>query len=257
MKELVSVIIPVPDPNLSPIQERILHHCLETLEKYPVIFITFEGADLNIIREHKEDIDVIYFPKEYFASRQTLAKLFLMEDFYDRFSWADFLLIHELNSWVVKDELHYWCKQGYDYLKAAPVTEKGNTNLKLNPLSRILGLNKVEKELLGTAFNENGIYLCFIERMIKTLQAKKKNAYEYRHNDELINRDSVFWELEANRFSQSLRKPSEIVRNYFCQSFTDFESKAPLPAKTLPFAITNVNNNNIDSLIRMIGSGKN
>lgn len=124
MKELVSVIIPVLDPNLNPTEERILHHCLEALANYPIVFITFEKADLSIIREHQKEIDVVYFPKEYFQSRETLGKLFLMEDFYHQFSWASFLLIHELNSWVIKDELYYWCKSGYDYLKAAPVSKK-------------------------------------------------------------------------------------------------------------------------------------
>ena len=257
MKELVSVIIPVPEPNLSPTQERILHHSLEILEKYPVIFITYEGADLSIIREHKEQIDVIYFPKEYFETRQTLAKLFLMEDFYDRFSWSDFLLVHELNSWVVRDELHYWCKQGYDYLKAAPVSKNGSDKLEISAFSRIIGLNEVNKEALGKGFENNGLYLCHIKSTIKTLKAKNKTAYRYRHDANLVNRDAIFWEIEANRFSHNLRKPSEIVRNYFSRPFENLDSKNSAPVKTLPFTITNVNNTNIDNLIRLIGLGKN
>ena len=106
MKELVSVIIPILEPDLSPTQERILHHSLEMLANYPIIFITFQTADLSIVREHQNEIDVVYFPKEYFQSRESLAKLYLMPDFYERFSWSSFLLIHELNSWVLKDELH-------------------------------------------------------------------------------------------------------------------------------------------------------
>ena len=52
-----------------------------------------------------------------------------MEEFYERFNWADYLLIHELNSWIVKDELKYWCNQGYDFLKAAPVFENEKAKL--------------------------------------------------------------------------------------------------------------------------------
>jgi len=249
MKELVSIIIPVPDPNLNPTQERILHHCLEALAKYPVIFITFEKADLGIIKEHKSDIDVIYFSKDYFQSRQTLAKLFLMEDFYHQFSWASFLLIHELNSWVVKDELFHWCKQGYDYLKAAPIQKnQGVFQDFFSGISKIAGLDQTTKQNIGNGFQDNGLYLCLVERMIATLQSKQKTAYQYRHNDDLLNRDAVFWEIEANRFWPDLRKPTPVVQNYFAQ-YADSQIIYPSVSKEkLPFALTGVNSTNIEGL---------
>ncbi|MCE7040072.1 DUF5672 family protein [Dyadobacter sp. CY312] len=246
MKELVSVIIPIPDPNLNPTQERLLRHCLDALVRYPVIFITYEGADMSIVKEHKEDADIICFSKEYFQSRQTMARLFLMEDFYERFSWADFLLIHELNSWIVKDELHYWCKQGYDYLKAAPVARKNETLP--NQLALFLGLKENQKTIMGNGFEENGLFLCHVQRMIKALRKKEKTAYQYRHNKTLENRDAVFWETEANRLWPTLRKPSTIVRDFFCKSLSGNKLHPDGKSKQLPFAFTGINNTNIDDL---------
>ena len=242
MKELVSVIVPVLDPQINPTEERILHHCLNILDQYPIIFITYEGADLSIIKEHNEDIDVIYFPKKYFLSRSHLAGLFLMEDFYDRFSWCDFLLIHELNSWVVRDELHYWCKQGYDYLKSGPV-ENAEIDKLDGVLSRVKGFSNDEKRLFGRAFADNGIYLCHIQRMINTIKSKQKEVYEYRHSESLEHADSVFWELEANRFWPYLRKPTEIVRNHFAMDAANINLN-----KTLPFALTGISKENIHHL---------
>jgi len=249
MKELVSVIIPIPDPNLSPTQERLLHHSIEALGRYPIIFITYPNADLSIIKEHKEDIDVIYFPKEYFVSRQALSKLLLMEDFYDQFSWSSYLLVHELNSWVVKDELYYWCKQGYDYLKAAPVIETEHKKSDFaKSLTQISGLSVIQKQVLGNNFQDNGLYLCLIERMISTLKSKQKVAYQYRHQDEFSNSDSVFWEIEANRFWPSLRKPSPIVQSYFAQHIDNIYPATKSTNPKLPFAYTGVNNRNIEAL---------
>ena len=245
MKELVSVIIPILEPDLSPTQERILHHSLEMLANYPIIFITFQTADLSIVREHQNEIDVVYFPKEYFQSRESLAKLYLMPDFYERFSWSSFLLIHELNSWVLKDELHYWCKQGYDYLRAAPVFPEGFT---IDKFKLIKGLDQAEKQVLGNAFQGNGLYLCLVERMAKTLKSKQKTAYEYRHHDELINRDSVFWEAEANRFWSNLRRPTAIVQSYFCQHADNQVTLISGIVDKSPFALTGINSKNIDSL---------
>lgn len=242
MKELVSVIVPILDPQINPTEERLLHHCLKTLEKYPVIFIAYEGADLSIVKEHNEDIDVIYFPKKYFQSRAALAGLLLMEDFYDRFSWCDFLLIHELNSWVVRDELYYWCKQGYDYLKAGPM-EDDNIKRLGGIISRISGLKEDEKRLFGQAYANNGIYLCRIERMINTIKAKQKEVYQYRHSEDFSNADSVFWEMEANRFWPHLRKPTNIVRNHFAMDAANINLN-----KTLPFALTGISKENIHHL---------
>jgi hypothetical protein len=246
MKELVSVIIPIPDPELTPTQERSLHRCLETLERYPVMFIASEGADLSIVKEHKADADIIYFPREYFESRRAMAKLFLLDEFYERFSWTDFLLIHELNSWIVKDELHYWCKQGYDYLKAAPAISDAK-NIP-SSLSLILGLNQNQKMDLGKAFENNGLILCNVQRMIKTLRRKAKTAYQYRHDEILSNRDAVFWEAEANRLWPSIRKPTPIVRDFFCMALSDMRAAGRYTGKTQPFAFTGVNKDNVNEL---------
>jgi hypothetical protein len=232
MKELVSVLIPILNPEINPTEEKILHHTLGTLEKYPLIFITYEGADLSIVKEHNEDIDVVYFPKKYFGSRSHLATLFLLEDFYDRFNWSEFLLIHELNSWVVRDELYYWCKQGYDYIKAEPFF-KHDQAAPDQFVRRLSGLNEQEKILFGKGYADNGLYLCRIERM----------TYDYRHNEALPNADSLFWELEANRFWPNLRKPTNVVRNHFAQNALDIKNPA-----ALPFALTGITRTNIQDL---------
>ena len=241
MKELVTVIIPILGSQIDPTEEKLLHHALHVLSDYPVIFVAGEGADLSVVREHAENIDVVHFPKRYFESRQHLGQLLLMPDFYDRFNWCDFLLIHELNSWIVKDELHYWCKQGYDYLKAGPALPTADDAPGV--LKRITGLSEDEKRLYGAGFAGNGLYLCRIERMTATLKSKKSVAHQYRHNAALPYADSVFWELEANRFLPHLRKPTDVVRSHFAQFGARYQDGTPLP-----FALTGISRDNIHEI---------
>ncbi|GGN00740.1 hypothetical protein GCM10010967_38790 [Dyadobacter beijingensis] len=237
MKELVTVIIPILETQITPTEEKILHHALQVLSEYPIIFVAGEGADLSVVREHAEQIDVVHFPKRYFESRQHLGQLFLMADFYDRFNWCDFLLIHELNSWVIKDELHYWCKQGYDYIKAPSFLPVANAP---GMLKRISGLSDEEKRVFGSGYADNGLYLCRIERMTGVLKSKKKPAHAYRHDAGLPNADSVFWELEPNRLWPHLRKPTDVVRSHFVQYGVQYENKG-----ILPFALTGISGANI------------
>lgn len=241
MKELVTVIIPILEPQINPTEEKLLHHALQILSEHPVIFVAAEGADLSVVREHAENIDVVHFPKRFFESRQHLGQLFLMSDFYDRFNWCEFLLIHELNSWIIKDELHYWCKQGYDYFKAAPLLPKAAEAPGL--LKRISGLSEEEKRLYGSGYAGNGLYLCRIERMTGTLKSKKQLAHDYRHNSDLAHADSLFWDLEANRFLPHLRKPTDIVRSHFAQFGVQYQN-----GTTLPFALTGISRDNIHGI---------
>lgn len=241
MKELVTVIIPILEPQINPTEEKLLHHALRVLSGYPVIFVAGEGADLSVVREHADNIDVVHFPKRFFESRQHLGQLFLMPDFYDRFNWCEFLLIHELNSWVIKDELHYWCKQGYDYFKAGPFLPESGAAPGL--LKRISGLSEYEKRVFGSGYTDNGLYLCRIERMTATLKSKRQLAHSYRHNANLPNADSVFWELEPNRFLPHLRKPTDIVRSHFVQYGVQYQNGG-----TLPFALTGISRENIHEI---------
>jgi hypothetical protein len=219
------------------------------VSKYPVILFTYEGADLSHFEMNHDRLEVLTFKQKYFESRETLSNLFLMEDFYNRFTWSTFILIHELNSWIVKDEIYYWCKQGYDYLHTSPVLESPDVkNGLINDFFRILGLNEEQKKALGKSFQDDGLKLCHVQRMISTLSAKKKEAHQYRQYNNFENKDSLFWELEANRLWPYLRKPTEIVQSRFSQNISLEKEFFPDNRDKWPTGITGVTTKNIDHL---------
>jgi hypothetical protein len=240
----VSVLVPVLNPVLTPIEREILDHCCVALRKYSFIFVVSESAEISELKNSYEHADFITFNEKYFESRRTLASLFLMEGFYERFSWCDFLLIHELNSWIVKDELHYWCKQGYDFLKADPEGDSGF----MNDLARLRGLSLDQKRVMDVGFNDNGLFLCHIERFVKTLKRKKKEAYEYRHHPDFVNVDALFWELEPNRFLPNLRRPTPIVQKRFSRNISQKTPEPNTDREMWSFGLTGVDATNIQGL---------
>lgn len=244
MKELVSVIIPIFNPVLTSFEQKILDHCLLALHKYAFIFVVSEKAQLAGLKERYQHVDFISFNEKYFESRRSFANLLLMEGFYERFSWSEFLLVHELNSWIVKDELHYWCKQGYDFLKADVEIELG---LFAN-LARFRGLSEEQKKSIDSNFDGNGLFLCQIERFVKTLKSKKKEAYAYRHHPDFKNPDSLFWELEPNRFVPGLRRPTKIVQKRFSKNINDQSLITSANREALSFGLTGINEENIQNL---------
>ena len=242
MKELVSVVVPILNPELSASEQQILDNCIEKLGKYTIILIYGESADISHLKDRYEGIDFIKFPDKYFESRKSLSSLFLLEDFYERFSWSDYILIHELNSWIVKDELHYWCKQGYDYLKGEPAGGG------VSDFGRLKGLNAHEKSTMDKGFANNGIQLCHVDSIRKTLRSKSSIAYEYRHHPEWIYADALFWELEANRFWPKLRFTTKVVLKRFAAITDNNNSGSKEDRHVWPFALTNVQANTIEDL---------
>jgi hypothetical protein len=232
------------NPILTPFEKKVLDHAIQALRKYSFIFVVAEGPETSSLKENYAHADFVTFPDKYFESRQTLASLFLMEAFYERFSWTEFLLIHELNSWVVKDELHYWCKQGYDYLRA-DVEDRIGT---FSNLARIRGLSEQQKKEMDRDFNFNGLAICHIERMLRTLKGKRKQAYAYRHNPSLQHKDCLFWELEANRFIPTLRRPTPIVQSRFSKNISGELPVLKQDREAWPFGLTGVSTSNIQDL---------
>jgi hypothetical protein len=244
VKELVCVLIPIMNPTLTPLEKKVIDHALQALRKYSFIFLVAEDSETTVLEEAYSQVDRIAFPAKYFESRATLGSLFLMEAFYERFSWAEFVLIHELNSWVVKDELHYWCKQGYDYLRADVQDKGGKTGF----INRLRGLTDAQKAEMDEDFNFNGLALCHVDRAFRALKGKKSVAYSYRHHPAWQNKDCLFWELEANRFLPTLRRPTRIVQNRFANNIS---STLPVPSQDRerwPFGLTGVNSSNIEAL---------
>src|SRR5690606_869786 len=56
------------------------------------------------------------FDPKYFSGQKAFAQLTLREEFYEQFGWAEYMLLLLGNTIFVKNELHYWCKQGHDYV---------------------------------------------------------------------------------------------------------------------------------------------
>ena len=53
-----------------------------------------------------------------FESIQSYNKLMLSISFYKMFEEYEFMLIYQLDAWIFKDEIQYWCNQNYDYIGA-------------------------------------------------------------------------------------------------------------------------------------------
>ncbi len=122
MEKKCSVIIPIYKAIPSKEETASFIQCLKILNKYDIYICTFESLSLSIYKKLtklcNKKCNVEYFNEKYFNSIIGYNSLCLDKKFYIRFEKYEYMLIYQLDAWVFRDELEYWCNQDYDYIGA-------------------------------------------------------------------------------------------------------------------------------------------
>lgn len=114
------VVVPAYRPQLAADEEVALRQCLRVLGARPVIIAAPQGLDLRcceeLARSEGRQLKVEWFEPEFFASVATYNRLMLSRRFYRRFRDYEYLLVHQLDAFVFRDELDIWTGRGLDYV---------------------------------------------------------------------------------------------------------------------------------------------
>ncbi|MDR1738658.1 MAG: hypothetical protein LBR66_07590 [Candidatus Symbiothrix sp.] len=122
MDKLVTIVIPVytaiPDEN----EQISLRRNLQVLAKYPFALVCPQSLDVQFYIDQFAAAHVSYsvqrFDNEYFKSIYGYNQLLLSSAFYRRFEYSRYILICQLDAYIFRDELTYWCNCAYDYIGA-------------------------------------------------------------------------------------------------------------------------------------------
>ncbi len=122
MKNKCVVVIPVYKDNPSRTEIASFRQGISILKSYDVFIFTYIECNLDIYKriagEQKIDLSIEFFEKKYFSSIEGYNDLCFSKDFYHRFSVYEYMFIYQLDAWVFRDELQFWCDKGYDYIGA-------------------------------------------------------------------------------------------------------------------------------------------
>jgi hypothetical protein len=93
--------------------------CLEVFKTTPIALVAPEGLDLTAyLKPERHGIHVVRFDPGFFVNTTTYSRLLMSAGFYAAFASYDFILVHQLDVFVFRDELADWCARGYDYVGA-------------------------------------------------------------------------------------------------------------------------------------------
>jgi hypothetical protein len=236
----VNVVIPVYSPTLSANEELSLNQCLRVLGNYHITLVTHRNVDISVYQnaflQAKKPFNVVYFESHFFVSIFSYSQLLLNRAFYAHFKEYEYILIYQLDGFVFRDELSYWCSKGYDYI-GSPWFKHYGFNYDGNELWKVgnggVSLRRVhtfinmfdhpfpfkssmffikslrKKQLLPMLLNT-------LKMLLVLLLSNKTVEYILQHyTDERVNED-CFWAEAFQGTSLALKIPDVLTGARFC-----------------------------------------
>ena len=116
-----AVVLVVYKSDLTPLERISSRRCMDVLDRHPIIVVAPEGL---AIPAPLDRLPAERFSSSCFGSIAAYSGLLLSRDFYRRFAGFRYVLIHQLDVFVFRDELLDWCAKGYSYVGAPWVGEE-------------------------------------------------------------------------------------------------------------------------------------
>lgn len=92
--------------------------------KYSIYLIAPHSLDVSAYQNETAAVKIARFPDKYFRNITSYSRLLISPGFYKRFDAYKYLLIYQLDAYVFRDELDWWCRQGYDYIGPPWINEE-------------------------------------------------------------------------------------------------------------------------------------
>jgi hypothetical protein len=244
MNKQVAVIIPLYKDSLNNYEKIALAQCKKILGTQQIVIVKPFALKLPTDIFDNITYTVEEFDDVYFNNIQGYNQLMLSALFYERFLAYEYMLIYQLDCFVFKDDLAYWCNQNWDYIGAPWIRKTYHKNkLELvlakiknyivNKFSKIDSTKPNQLQLINKVGN-GGFSLRRVSAFHKIClsMGHKINLY-LNQNSSLYNED-VFWSIEVNRDKNLLNIPNVSTAINFAFEVPPFKS-AQFTEKNTPF----------------------
>jgi hypothetical protein len=215
-KKLVTVTIPIYKEEPSRLEIFSLQQCLRILGNYPITFIAPNELNISWYEDNCKGVPVTF---ERFDSGgfEKYNRMLLSSAFYARFRQYKYLLIYHLDAFVFKDDLTYWCQQGYDYIGAAIYHQPF--------AATILNSSRIRRQLLRRGILKNN-YLANGGFSLRKVSTFYWNCLIYQ---KLIQKwgnfyEDLFWCFKLPVFNWFFKMPRiEIAERFAVEKVNNYE----------------------------------
>jgi glycosyltransferase involved in cell wall biosynthesis len=221
MKTCVIVFPLYERPN--PVELSFLENGIRLTQGFKQVLVAPEGLQIDASFGSLEQLEVKRFSKHYFEGIKGYNQLLLSKGFYTTFSLFDYILIHQADVFLFKNELALWCEKNYDYIGAPWFRpDKLNRGFLFNTLQHLKLMLKKNK-LYASRYNKvgnGGLSLRKVGTALKvldTVPASLLKKYTLAEGPEF--NEDIFWSLEAPAILSSYRIPEMNEAMHFAVEF--------------------------------------
>lgn len=206
-KKKVAIVIPRYRKTLSKDDRLSLKYLDKFLNRYDKFYFTPQSLDKKRIRS--KGFKITKFPDYFFKNRETYNELLLTEDFYQKFSDYEYILIYQLDALVFSDQLKEWCKKDYDYIGAPLIYPR------IGQVSY-----KYQKYLCGNG----GFSLRKVKSFIRILNLADKTAKRATHNS-IVQKIWFAWAILTGQVRKIWLKAPAYCYPFAEDGFWSFEAQ--------------------------------
>lgn len=231
------VIFPI-HRTLNELELSFLENGLEKTKGHKQIIIAPEGLIIDQSFGQLETLEIKRFAKHCFENITGYNKLLLSKNFYAEFIFFEYMLIHQPDVYLFKDELDYWCERNYDYIGAPwfrpDKLNKGSIFSFIEKTKQSFKSNKLYSSRHNKVGN-GGLSLRNIQTALKLLSiTPQKLLDQYLNSEEKDFNEDIFWSLEAPLILKEYKVPKWEEALHFAVEFKPTIAYKYLN-KTLPF----------------------
>lgn len=207
------VLFPVYQ-SLSKIEYNFLENGLYKTEGFTQIIIAPESLIVDSSFGNLQHLKVERFSNHYFEGIAGYNKLMLSLEFYNRFKDYEYLLIHQADAYLFKNELEYWCKKQFDYI-GAPWYRSSKLNKGFifdfiyKNLWQPLLVKKRKNGWLYNKVGNGGLSLRKINTAINILEITPRELLNtYINTTSTAYNEDIFWSIEAPGINKGFKIPA-------------------------------------------------
>lgn len=136
MSSLPNIIV-IPIHKSTPTEDEMmsLRQCALVFKGHPICIVCPKELNVttycNVLSYFEANWTIERFQPQFFDGIRGYNLLMLDKAFYKRFADYQYMLMYQLDAWVFRDELDYWCNKEYDYIGAPWIETNKNGELVL------------------------------------------------------------------------------------------------------------------------------
>ena len=113
------VILIIAHKHLISEQEQCsLRQCFNILGNFRIVLICPEGLNTDCYKRVVPEAEFQFIDPKWQSTYAMFNKLKISPMLYEMYSSYKYILFFELDVWIFRDELEFWCDQGFDYIGA-------------------------------------------------------------------------------------------------------------------------------------------